>query len=73
MGLSADLATKNSDLGIVGDFWGDGSDSAQKVGTLAGRRVSSTPTSESWRGHEPPLNMNDWVKGTTRLLIWCNS
>ena len=26
-----------------GDFWGDGADSAQKVDTLAGRRVSSTP------------------------------
>jgi hypothetical protein len=23
MGLSADSATKNSDLGIFGDFWGD--------------------------------------------------
>jgi len=43
MGLSADIATKNSDLGIVGDFWGDGANSAQKVNTLAGWRVSSTP------------------------------
>jgi hypothetical protein len=43
MGLSADSATKNSDLGIFGDFWGDGADYAQKVDTLAGRRVSSTP------------------------------
>jgi len=43
MGLSADSATKISDLGIFGDFWEDGADSAQKVDTLAGRRVSSTP------------------------------
>jgi hypothetical protein len=43
MGPSADLATKNSDLGIFGDFRGDGADSAQKMDTLAGRRVSSTP------------------------------
>jgi hypothetical protein len=43
MGLSANLATKNSDLGVFGDFWGDGADSAQRVDTLAGRRVSSTP------------------------------
>jgi hypothetical protein len=43
MGLPADSATKNSDLGLFGDFWGDGADSAQKVDTLAGRRVSSTP------------------------------
>jgi hypothetical protein len=43
MGLSADSATKNSDLDILGDFWGDGADFAQKVDTLAGRRVSSTP------------------------------
>jgi hypothetical protein len=40
MGLSADLATKISDLGIS---WGEGADSAQKMDTLAGRRVSSTP------------------------------
>ena len=33
----AKLATKNSDLGILGYFWGDGDDSAQKVDTLAGR------------------------------------
>jgi len=43
MGLSADSATENSDLGISGDFRGDGANSAQKVDTLAGRRVSSTP------------------------------
>jgi hypothetical protein len=43
MGLSADSATKISDLEIFGDFWGDGADSAQKVDTLAGQRVSSTP------------------------------
>ena len=43
MDLSPDLATKNLDLGIFGDFWGDGADSAQKVDTLAGWRVSSTP------------------------------
>jgi hypothetical protein len=52
MGLSADSAKKNSDLGIFGDFWGDGADSAQKVDTLAGRRVSSTPgkrLAEAWR------------------------
>jgi len=30
MGLSADAATKDSELGIFGDFWGDGADSAQK-------------------------------------------
>ena len=52
MGLSADSATKISDLEIFGDFWGDGADSAQKVDTLAGRRVSSTPgkrLAEAWR------------------------
>jgi hypothetical protein len=57
-GLSADSATKNSDWGIFGDFWGDGADSAQKVDTLAGRRVSSTPgkrLAEARRGHDPPL------------------
>jgi hypothetical protein len=43
MGLSADSATKKSDLVIFGNFWGDWADSAQKVDTLAGRRVSSTP------------------------------
>jgi len=43
MGLSADSATGNSGLGILGVFWRDGADSAQKVDTLAGRRVSSTP------------------------------
>jgi hypothetical protein len=43
MGLSADLATKSSIWELFGDFWGDGADSAQKVDTLAGRRVSFTP------------------------------
>jgi hypothetical protein len=70
MALSAESATKFSDLGNFGDFWGDGTDSAQKVDTLAGRRVSSTPRKkkarrasasltlgESWRGHDPPLGM----------------
>ena len=42
MGLSADSATKNLDLGNLGDFWRDGAGSAQKVDTLAGRRVPST-------------------------------
>jgi hypothetical protein len=37
------VSQENSDLGISGDFWGDGADSAQKVDTLAGQRVSSTP------------------------------
>ena len=59
MGLSADSATKNSDLGILGDFWGDGADSAQKMDTLAGRRVSSSPGKR--RGHDPPLRM---IKGS---------
>ena len=36
------LSHKNWDWGISGDFWGDGADSAKKVDTLAGRRVSST-------------------------------
>jgi hypothetical protein len=64
MSLSADSASKNSDMGIVGDFWGDGADSAKKVDTLAGRRVSSTPgkrlaftLGESRQGHDPPLVM----------------
>jgi hypothetical protein len=56
MGLSADSVTKISDLGFLGDFWGDGADSAQKLDTLAGRQVSST-LGESRRGHDPPLNM----------------
>ena len=43
MGLSAGPVTKKSGLGIFGDFWGDEADSAQKVDTLAGQRVSSTP------------------------------
>jgi len=43
IGLSADSATKLSDLGNFGDSWGDGTDSAQKVDNLAGQRVSSTP------------------------------
>jgi len=43
MDLSADLPTKNLDLRNFGDFWGDGADSAHKMDTLAGRRVSSTP------------------------------
>ena len=30
-------------FGNLGDFWRDGADSSQKVDTLAGRRVSSTP------------------------------
>ena len=51
MGLSSDPATKISDLGI----WGDGADSVQKLDTLAGRQVSSTPGKRSWRGHDPPL------------------
>jgi hypothetical protein len=42
MGLSAGSALKGSDLGIFADFWGDMADSARKVDTLAGRRVSST-------------------------------
>ena len=33
MGLSANSATEISDLGIFGDFWGDGADSAKKVDT----------------------------------------
>jgi hypothetical protein len=37
------VSQENLDLGIFWDFWGDGADSAQKVDTLAGRRVSSTP------------------------------
>ena len=37
MGLSTDSATENLDLGMFGDFWGDGANSAQKVDTLAGR------------------------------------
>jgi hypothetical protein len=52
MGLSADSATRDSDLGIFEDPWGDGADSTQKVDTLAGRRVSSTPgkrLAEAWR------------------------
>ena len=52
MGLSVNSATKNSDLGISGNFWRDGADSSQKVDTLAGRRVSSTPgkrLAEAWR------------------------
>ena len=52
MGLSADSATGNSGLGILGVFWRDGADYAQKVDTLAGRRVSSTPgkrLAEAWR------------------------
>jgi hypothetical protein len=43
MGLSADSATEISDLGNFEDFWEDGADSAQKLDTLAGWRVSSTP------------------------------
>jgi hypothetical protein len=43
MGLSADSATKVSDLGISGDFWRDRADFAHIVDTLAGRRVPSTP------------------------------
>jgi hypothetical protein len=43
MGLSADSATKKSDLGIFGGFWGDGDNFVQKVDTLTGQRVSSTP------------------------------
>jgi hypothetical protein len=62
MGLSAGPVTKKSGLGIFGDFWGDEADSAQKVDTLAGRRVSSTPVrrltlGESRRSHDPPLVM----------------
>ena len=36
------VSQENSDVGFLGDFWGDGADSAKKVDTLAGRRVSST-------------------------------
>jgi len=43
MSLLAESATNISDLGIFGNFWGDGAASAQIVDTLAGRRVSSTP------------------------------
>ena len=60
MGLSAVSATDNSDLGISGDFWGDGVDSAQKLDTLAGRQVSSAPgkrLAEARRGHDPPLHI----------------
>jgi ATP-dependent exoDNAse (exonuclease V) beta subunit len=41
------LSHKNSDLGIFGDFWGQGANPTQKVDTLAGRRVSSTPGKRS--------------------------
>jgi hypothetical protein len=40
-------------LGIFGDFWEDGTDAAQKVDTLADRRVSSTPGKR--QSHDPPL------------------
>jgi len=43
MGLSDESATKNPNVGIFGDLLEDGADSAQKVDTLAGRWVSSTP------------------------------
>jgi hypothetical protein len=43
MVLSAVSATKNSDWGIFGDFWGNGADFALKKDTLANRRVSFTP------------------------------
>jgi hypothetical protein len=43
MGLSADAATKTSDLENVREFLGRWADSAQKVDTLAGQRVSFTP------------------------------
>ena len=53
MGMSANSATNNSDLGNLGDFWRDGADSSQKMDTLAGRRGSSTPKRGSPRLAKP--------------------